>query len=154
MSDAPAISSRKADHLDLCTDGDVGFRRKTNLFEAIELVHDALPEVAVAEVDLTTEFAGKTLKAPLVIAAMTGGVDRADAINRDLATVAEELGIGFAFGSQRPLLSTRDLCSRQRSRAARGSTLASPTQLVPCHAASRVHCSGAPPLRKHSRRVL
>ena len=32
------------------------------------------------------------------------GVDRAHAINRDLARVAEELGIGFAFGSQRPLL--------------------------------------------------
>ena len=105
MSDAPAISTRKADHLDLCTDGDVSFRGKTNLFEAVELVHDALPEVAIDEIDLSTEFAGKTLKAPLVIAAMTGGVDRADAINRDLAEVAEELGIGFAFGSQRPLLS-------------------------------------------------
>ncbi len=105
MSDTPAISSRKADHLDLCTDGDVGFRAKTNLFEAVELVHDALPELAVAEVDLSAEFAGKTLRAPLIIAAMTGGVDRADAINRDLAVVAEELGIGFAFGSQRPLLS-------------------------------------------------
>jgi isopentenyl-diphosphate delta-isomerase len=40
-----------------------------------------------------------------VIAAMTGGVERANAINRDLASVAEELGIGFALGSQRPLLS-------------------------------------------------
>ena len=105
MSDAPAISARKADHLDLCTDGDVSFRRKTTLFETVELIHNALPELAVSDVDLSTEFAGKTLKAPLVIAAMTGGVDRADAINRDLASIAEELGIGFAFGSQRPLLS-------------------------------------------------
>ena len=94
-----------ADHLDLCTDGDVSFRRKTTLFETVELIHNALPELAVSDVDLSTEFAGKTLKAPLVIAAMTGGVDRADAINRDLASIAEELGIGFAFGSQRPLLS-------------------------------------------------
>jgi isopentenyl-diphosphate delta-isomerase len=103
MSDAPS-SSRKADHLDLCTDGDVAFRGKTNLFEAVEFVHDALPELAVDEVDLSTEFAGKMLRAPLIIAAMTGGVDRAHAINRDLASVAEELGIGFAFGSQRPML--------------------------------------------------
>ncbi|MGB0639248.1 MAG: type 2 isopentenyl-diphosphate Delta-isomerase, partial [Myxococcota bacterium] len=64
----------------------------------------ALPELVVSEIDLSVNFAGKELKAPLVMAAMTGGVDRADSINRDLATVAEELGIGFAFGSQRPLL--------------------------------------------------
>jgi isopentenyl-diphosphate delta-isomerase len=104
MSKPPSISSRKADHLDLCTDGDVGFRAKTNLFDAVDFVHDALPEMAVGDVDLSVEFAGKRLNAPLVMAAMTGGLDRAHAINRDLAQVAEELGIGFAFGSQRPLL--------------------------------------------------
>ncbi len=104
MSKPPSISSRKADHLDLCTDGDVGFRAKTNLFDAVDFVHDALPEMAVDDVNLSVEFAGKRLNAPLIMAAMTGGVDRAQAINRDLAQVAEELGIGFAFGSQRPLL--------------------------------------------------
>jgi isopentenyl-diphosphate delta-isomerase len=105
MSDGtPKISARKADHLDLCTDGDVGFRKKTTLLEQVEFMHDALPELAVGDVDLSVDFAGKRLKAPLIIAAMTGGVGRADAINRDLATVAEELGIGFGFGSQRPLL--------------------------------------------------
>jgi isopentenyl-diphosphate delta-isomerase len=104
MSTQAPISARKADHLDLCTDGDVAFRTKTNLFEQVGLVHDALPELATADVDLRTTFAGKELRAPLFIAAMTGGVDRATDINRDLASVAEELGIGFAFGSQRPLL--------------------------------------------------
>ncbi|MFT4978541.1 MAG: isopentenyl-diphosphate delta-isomerase [Myxococcota bacterium] len=100
----PPISARKADHIDLCIDGDVGFKRKSNLIEEIELIHDALPELRVDEVDLTTVFAGKELRAPLIIAAMTGGVDRAEQINRDLASVAQELGIGFAFGSQRPML--------------------------------------------------
>lgn len=105
MPDAsPSISARKADHLDLCTDGDVAFKHKGTLLDEVELIHDALPERALSEVDLRTSFAGKELRAPLVIAAMTGGVDRAEAINRDLAAVAEELGIGFAFGSQRPLL--------------------------------------------------
>lgn len=98
------ISDRKADHLDLCIGADVGFRGKTNLLDDVDLVHDALPELALSEIDLSTDFAGKRLQAPLIIAAMTGGVERADRINRDLASVAEELGIGFAFGSQRPLL--------------------------------------------------
>ena len=109
MTQPPAISTRKADHIDLCTDGDVGFRTKTNLFDAIELIHNALPEIAVSDVDLRVEFAGKTLRAPLIMAAMTGGVDRAETINRDLASIADELGIGFAFGSQRPLLTNKIL---------------------------------------------
>ena len=98
------IGSRKSEHLDLCIEDDVAFQDKTNLFEEVQLVHDALPELALDEIDLRTELVGKTLRAPLVIAAMTGGVERANAINRDLASVAEELGIGFALGSQRPLL--------------------------------------------------
>jgi len=101
MSD---IRSRKGDHIDLCIDGDVGFQRRTNLLEEVELLHDALPEMAVEDVDLSCTIFGRALKAPLFIAAMTGGVDRAEKINRDLASVAQELGIGFAFGSQRPLL--------------------------------------------------
>lgn len=102
---ASTLASRKDDHIALCADGDtVAFRGKTTLFEEVELVHDALPDLRVADVDLTTDFAGKRLRAPLVIAAMTGGTPQADTINRDLARVAEAHGIGFAFGSQRPLL--------------------------------------------------
>lgn len=101
MSD---ISARKADHLDLCASDAVAFQGKSTLLDEVQLIHDALPELAVDEVDLSTELVGTTLKAPIVIAAMTGGVDRAEAINRDLASVAEELGIAFGFGSMRPLL--------------------------------------------------
>ena len=99
-----SISNRKADHIQLCIDGDVGFKGKTTLFEEIDFLHNALPELHVNDIDLRSQFAGLPLRAPLFIAAMTGGVERAERINRDLAQVAEELGIGFAFGSQRPLL--------------------------------------------------
>ena len=98
------ISARKADHLDLCASDAVAFRGKTTLLDDVQLVHDALPELAVGDIDLSTPFVGKTLRAPLVIAAMTGGVDRAEAINRDLAQVAEAHGLAFGFGSMRPLL--------------------------------------------------
>lgn len=100
----PGISARKDDHIALCETDQVAFQAKTNLFEHVQLVHDALPELHVDDVDMTTTFAGKPLRAPLIIAAMTGGTDQAEAINRDLAQVAQAHGIGFGFGSQRPLL--------------------------------------------------
>jgi len=95
------IQSRKDQHLDLCISAPVGFRGRSTLLEEIELVHDALPELALEEVDLSVSLLGRRLEAPIIIAAMTGGTERAAEINRDLATVAEALGIGFAFGSQR-----------------------------------------------------
>lgn len=96
--------SRKDEHLDLCADDNVAFRGKTTLFEEVELVHDALPERALADVALGTSLLGKRLAAPVVVAAMTGGVPRAEAINRDLAAVAQAEGLALALGSQRPLL--------------------------------------------------
>jgi len=97
------ITSRKNDHLDLTIGGDVGFR-KTHLFECVELLHDALPELSLDEVDTSIQIFGKTLSAPIIIAAMTGGNDRARAINLELASIAEECGYGFGVGSQRAML--------------------------------------------------
>jgi isopentenyl-diphosphate Delta-isomerase len=97
------ISRRKDDHLDLATSGDVGFKLTTTLFENVRLVHDALPELAVDELDTSLELLGKRLKAPILIAAMTGGSDRAERINRELAAIAEERGYAFGLGSQRAM---------------------------------------------------
>ena len=103
-SSHPDIRSRKADHIALCETDQVSFQQKTTLFEEVQLIHDALPELHVDDLDLAVDFAGKTMQAPLIIAAMTGGVEEAGPINRALAELAEEFGIGFGFGSQRPLL--------------------------------------------------
>ena len=95
---------RKADHLDLCLTDSVAFQEKTTLFDDVQLVHDALPDLHLDAIDLSANLCGKTLRAPVVIAAMTGGIERAAEVNRALASVAEELGIGFGFGSMRPML--------------------------------------------------
>jgi isopentenyl-diphosphate delta-isomerase len=58
-------------------------------------------------VDTSTTLLGKRLSAPILIAAMTGGTERAERINRELASIAEERGYAFGFGSQRPLLRDR-----------------------------------------------
>jgi isopentenyl-diphosphate Delta-isomerase len=100
----PDIAARKADHIDLCATGDVGFRGKTTLLECVDFVHDALPELALDEIDLSTTILGKKLRAPIFIAAMTGGTAKARDINRELASIAEERGYGFGLGSQRAML--------------------------------------------------
>jgi isopentenyl-diphosphate delta-isomerase len=104
MTHDGAISTRKADHIELCATGDVGFHQKTTLFEHVDLVHDSLPELALDEIDLSVTILGKKLRAPLVISAMTGGTERARDINKQLASIAEERGYGFGLGSQRAML--------------------------------------------------
>jgi isopentenyl-diphosphate delta-isomerase len=97
------IGRRKADHLALCATDEVAFRDKTTLFEQVRFIHDALPDLDVADLDTSCTLFGKPLKAPLVIAAMTGGTDEAARINRELASIAEEHGFGFGLGSQRAM---------------------------------------------------
>ncbi len=100
MSD---ISQRKRDHIELCATGPVGFRSVTTLFECVRLVHDALPELELDELDTKVTLLGKPLRAPIVIAAMTGGTDEAAELNRTLAQIAESRGYGFGLGSQRAM---------------------------------------------------
>jgi isopentenyl-diphosphate delta-isomerase len=98
------IGARKADHLELARSGDVGFLRRTTLFDCVELIHDSLPELDLASVDTSCTVLGKRLKAPILIAGMTGGTERAARINRELAALAEERGYAFGLGSQRAIL--------------------------------------------------
>lgn len=95
------LRERKRSHLDLCRTEAVEYRGKTTLFEEIDLLHSALPELAVDDIDVSVEFFGKRLRAPLLITGMTGGTEEAFAVNRDLASVAERAGIAFGLGSQR-----------------------------------------------------
>ena len=114
----PGIKRRKADHIALCASGEVEFRHKTTLLEEVDLVHDALPDRHYDEVDLSTRLLGKTLAAPIVISAMTGGTDEAKSINHDLARAAETLGLGFGLGSQRAMLVSPALTPTFQVRAA------------------------------------
>jgi isopentenyl-diphosphate delta-isomerase len=116
VSEQPHITSRKEDHILLCAEGEVESRQKTTLLEEVELLHDALPEVAVEGVGLETQVFGKRLKAPLLITGMTGGAPRAAVINRELAEVAEALGVAFGVGSQRAMLKHPELGQTYRVR--------------------------------------
>jgi isopentenyl-diphosphate Delta-isomerase len=95
---------RKRDHLALCATNDVAFKTKSTLFEQVHLVHRALPEISLDEIDLGASFAGVKLEAPIWIGAMTGGAAGARQLNFELASLAKELGIGLCLGSMRPML--------------------------------------------------
>ncbi len=97
------IEQRKADHLDLCATDEVAFRQRTTLLECVRLIHQSLPETSYESVDTRVRLLGKELRAPLLIAAMTGGHERAAEINRTLASIADELGYAFGLGSQRAM---------------------------------------------------
>jgi isopentenyl-diphosphate delta-isomerase len=104
VPDVPgSIGDRKTDHLTLCATGDVGFRQASTLLENVRLVHDALPDLDHAAIDTSLTMLGKRLRAPICIAAMTGGTEEAGRINRELASLAEEHRIAFGLGSQRAM---------------------------------------------------
>jgi isopentenyl-diphosphate delta-isomerase len=112
------IARRKADHLALCADEAVEYAGKTTLFEEVDLLHDALPDLALSEIDTTTTLFGKRLAAPLLISGMTGGTSEATTVNRELAGVAEAMGIAFGVGSQRAMQHAPELTHTFRVRDA------------------------------------
>ena len=93
-------ADRKNAHLDLAR-GEDAQTAHGNGFDRVVLSHNALPECDLDKIDLTCRFLGRRLAMPLMIGAMTGGTDRADAINTALAIAAQKHGVALAVGSQR-----------------------------------------------------
>lgn len=97
------IQQRKVDHLDLCATDAVAFKNEGTLLDCVRLVHQSLPDLHLDDLDTEIELFGKKLRAPIVIAAMTGGTDRAAEVNQALSTIADRRGYGFGLGSQRAM---------------------------------------------------
>jgi len=110
------IGSRKRDHLALCGSEDVEAAAKTTLLDDVDLVHDAVPELSIDHVDTSLTLFGKPLSAPILVTGMTGGTAEAAAVNRAIAAVCEEQGIGFGVGSQRAMQVTPALADTFRVR--------------------------------------
>ncbi len=98
------LERRKDHHLDIVLQEPVGSSGPAVGLGRYTLEYDALPELDLDDVELQTELLGKSLSAPIVIGAMTGGTARAGELNRRLARVAERAGVGLALGSQRAMI--------------------------------------------------
>ncbi len=94
---------RKDEHLDVCVTEQVEPAGRTTLLECVDLVHCAMPELHVADIDLGANLFGRPLRAPLVITGMTGGTPRSAQVNRGLASAAQQAGVAFGVGSQRAM---------------------------------------------------
>ncbi len=95
--------SRKADHIRINLEEDVRSSLANGL-EQFHFIHQALPEMDLAAVDLSQTLFQKVVQAPILISSMTGGTADAGHINRILAEAAQEAGLVMGVGSQRVML--------------------------------------------------
>ncbi|HLQ61813.1 MAG TPA: alpha-hydroxy-acid oxidizing protein, partial [Candidatus Acidoferrales bacterium] len=105
---ADEVEQRKGEHLRVAATHDVDARTAPGWGD-VHLVHQALPRTDLAEVDLSLEFLGRRLRAPLLIAGMTGGHAAARDVNAVLAGAAERHGLAMGIGSQRAALRNSQL---------------------------------------------
>jgi isopentenyl-diphosphate Delta-isomerase len=98
------MPARKRRHIDVCLTEDVDNGAVTTGLERYWLPYNALTQTSLGEIDLTTRFLGRRLRAPVLVGAMTGGAELSGTINRNLAAAAQELGVGMMLGSQRIML--------------------------------------------------
>jgi isopentenyl-diphosphate delta-isomerase len=97
--DKVAMTDRKKDHIALA------FKAKTGQEEIDRrFYYEPLLSKHPAKDLAPFTFLKKTMRAPIWVSSMTGGTELAGKINRNLAKVCHEFGLGMGLGSCRPLL--------------------------------------------------
>lgn len=106
--DGDPTNRRKEEVIDVIR-GDAEADRHRHYFDSVRLIHRALPEIHLSDVDSSIEFLGRRLSFPLLISSMTGGdSERLRTVNRNLALAAEMAGVGLGVGSQRVMFENPD----------------------------------------------
>jgi isopentenyl-diphosphate delta-isomerase len=98
------MEGRKRRHIDVCLTEAVEYETVTTGLERYRLPYNALTQTGLDSIDLSTEFLGSRLRAPVLIGSMTGGAELSATINRNLAAAAQQLGVGMMLGSQRIMM--------------------------------------------------
>ena len=93
------IRSRKADHIKICVEERIA--PDHCYWDDVRLVHNAMPEIDMDEIDMSAEVLGRKLEFPFIVTAITGGFSGAKKINANIAKACSELGIGMGVGSER-----------------------------------------------------
>ncbi|WP_055440735.1 type 2 isopentenyl-diphosphate Delta-isomerase [Anoxybacillus suryakundensis] len=91
-------AKRKLQHIEYAL---VTGQRRLHGFEDITFVHNSLPNISTAHIDLQANIGELSLRSPIFINAMTGGGgDETTKINEQLAYIAKQCGVAMAVGSQ------------------------------------------------------
>jgi isopentenyl-diphosphate Delta-isomerase len=109
------ISNRKTEHIRINLENDVE-SGQTNGLEHYRFIHQALPELALADIDLSQTLFGKYQRVPVLVSSMTGGTETAARLNRVLATAAQEVGLAMGIGSQRAAIKNPEMESTYKVR--------------------------------------
>ena len=94
------VTQRKAEHVSVALQQDVAAPQEASWAD-VRLVHRALPEVDLDEIDTGVELLGHRLRHPVFVSSLTGGHPDVAGINARLAALAEEYGLAMGVGSQR-----------------------------------------------------
>ena len=99
--EAHDIMKRKQEGIDIPLNRNVQAKTTSTFLEYVKLVHNAIPELNLSDIDTTSIFLGRRFSAPLIIDSMTGGTAKALLINGRLAELAESYSLPMGVGSQR-----------------------------------------------------
>lgn len=111
MKESPTqFERRKSDHIRIALDPRSQTTGQSGL-DSVSLIHEALPNMNLKEVDLSASFSLKSsseaiaLSSPLFISSMTAGHEKGHDINLALARLSDRRQILMGVGSQRRELS-------------------------------------------------
>ncbi len=107
MAEPSKTEQRKAEHVNIILQENVS--AEYNYWNDVRLVHKALPEIDLDDIDTSVKLFGRKLEAPLIISSMTGGFGMGKEINANLAKAAAEVGVAMGVGSQRAALEKPEL---------------------------------------------
>jgi len=104
------VKQRKIEHVNIALGQDISVAQRAN-WNDVQLVHQALPEVDLDEIDTSVTFLGHALRYPIFMSSLTGGHQDVISINRNLARAAERYGLALGVGSQRAAIVNPDVIS-------------------------------------------
>lgn len=100
QKDYSQFEKRKKDHIELALMV-ANQAQEHNSFDEISLVHEALPDIDMADIDISCIRLGKKAAKPFIVASMTAGHTDALNINRSLIAACANTGWAMGVGSQR-----------------------------------------------------